>query len=122
MDRTALFDFFNVGSVPREWDPKDPLIGHALALPSEYREIRLNGTLHIEFLESGAGDTQMPNKNHVIFQLPFEQPHIVAVKGMGMELYAARVSMDISDDFDGLEAIEKKFVSSIFLYSILNKE
>lgn len=80
-DAHALADFFNNSGCP-PWVEK--FAGPALSLPQEYREIELNGKLCVEYLqldstnagEGGAPDANEggpPNKNHVVFLVPFKK-------------------------------------------------
>jgi len=77
--------FFNVDSL-KEW--AEPPTGIALALPGEYRTYALKGELYIEYLETDPTngnqaevEARVPNKNHVVFQIPFAQAYSYRLKG-----------------------------------------
>ncbi|KAI6004755.1 hypothetical protein EDD15DRAFT_2359540 [Pisolithus albus] len=77
-DAHTLADFFNNSGCP-PW--VEGFAGPALSLPQEYREIELNGKLCVEYLQldstnGGALDANEggpPNKNHVVFLVPFKK-------------------------------------------------
>lgn len=113
----ALSTFFNVDSL-KEWT--DPLIGTALALPDTYKSYELKGELHIEYLQNGSTNANqgevapgIPNKNHVVFQVPFAKAYELQIDEKIVTVRGARVSMDLTDE--SLDKIDKDRVSSLLL-------
>lgn len=113
-----LANFFEE-SARQPWGEK--LTGTALSLPEEYRRIKLKGNLYVEYLQAGTTNTKegnTPNKNHVVFQVPFDEDFEVKDDGKLVTTLGARISMDLTGEDDLLEGIDKDHVSSFFCLSL----
>jgi len=113
-ENNALSTFFNVDSL-KAWT--NPFLGAALALSDAYKTHELKGELYIGYLQNGstnAGQGEAPNKNHVVFQVPFVQPYDLQIEGKTVKVRGARISMDLTDET--LDNIDKDRVSSLLFF------
>lgn len=101
-ENDALRLFFNVDSATK-WEGID---GPGVSLPDRFKQYELKRELCIEFLQ--LSDT----KNHVVFQLPFDQSHEVQINGENLKLEGARVSMDLSLNDEAMDKIDLKNAST----------
>ncbi|KAI5990991.1 hypothetical protein EDD15DRAFT_1137132 [Pisolithus albus] len=112
----ALADFFN-NVRSRPWVGK--FAGPALSLCEEYRKIELDDKLGVEYLHLGdtnAEERRPPNKNHVVFVLPFKEPFIVERDNeQPVPTFAARLSMDLTKEDRDMEAIDKDHLENAYI-------
>lgn len=115
-EHTALANFF-AASAMLPWG--ESLTGTALSLPDSYKDIMLKGVLYIEYLQTGSSNDNQgkaPNKNHVVFQIPFSDEGFqvgdpdtedsILLKGV-------RISMDLTQEHDVIDMIDKDRVSGL---------
>ncbi|GJJ09762.1 hypothetical protein Clacol_003986 [Clathrus columnatus] len=99
-----LTEFFNI-TAKKPWI--EPRKGAALALPDEYRQTRLKGKLYIEHILIENSD-----RNHVVFQLPFEDKLQVRLNvDETTQISTARVSMEMSED--NVDDIDKIYLKDM---------
>ncbi|KIY63820.1 hypothetical protein CYLTODRAFT_446381 [Cylindrobasidium torrendii FP15055 ss-10] len=116
----ALSVFFN-DPAEKQWT--SPFEGRGITLPAMYKAFKLDGTLSVEFLETGStnsGDVSRSKKNHVVFQIPFEHPYTMQRNGAPVQAYAARVAMDLAYADDSLGNIDKARLEAPFKQGIFD--
>lgn len=115
--RTVPAEFF-AASARKPWG--DELVDTTLSLPEKYKGIALKalkGELYVEYLRTDSSQGEVPNKNHVVFQVPFIDRGFEVVDSVAREgvlVYAARISMDLTEE-DDLKTIDKSRVNSLFI-------
>lgn len=113
----ALANFFS-NSGPWETD----LTGPALSLPEGYREVELKGELCVEYLQMGstnAKEGNSPNKNHVVFLLPFKEAFTVEDDGETVRIFSARLSMDLTEEDDDMYAIDMERLEKPYINMVM---
>ena len=113
-ERTAPAEF-SAASAREPWG--DELVGTTLSFPEKCKGIALKGELYVEYLRTDSSQGEVLNKNHVVFQVPFIDRGFEVLDPVTREgalVYAARISMDLTEE-DDLRTIDKSRVNSLFI-------